>query len=150
MKTHRFLLPALTALLLSSLPVLRADERPNRPDGPPPGERREQMGARMAEALGLNDDQRVRLKAIGDQERAEMQALREDAATAKEDRRAKAQAIHEKYKAQRDAVLTPEQRAKADKMRERMGDRMQERRERMENGGPGAERRQERREKAGK
>ncbi len=104
------------------------------------------MAERMGEALGLSDDQKAQMKAIGEQERAEMQALRADTALAKEDRKAKAQAVHEKYKAQRDALLTPEQKAKADKFREKG-------RERMEKGGfgdgPGAERRKERREKSG-
>lgn len=141
MKNSRSLLLALSAMLLASLPALRAADQ-GRPDGPPPGERRERMGDRMAEALGLNDDQKAKMKAIGDQERAEMQALRDDASLAKEDRRAKAQAIHEKYKTQRDALLTPEQKAKADQFREKG-------RERWEKGGPGGERRKERREKAG-
>lgn len=144
MKNSRSLLLALSALLLSSLPALRAADQA-RPDGPPPGERRERMGDRLAEALGLNDDQKAKMKAIGDQERSEMQALRADTALAKEDRRAKAQAIHEKYKAQRDALLTPEQKAKADQFREKGRERW----EKGGPGGPGAERRKERREKAG-
>ncbi len=142
MKNSRSLLLALSALLLSSLPALRAADQA-RPDGPPPGERRERMGDRMGEALGLNDDQKAKMKAIGDQERSEMQALRADTSVSKEDRRAKAQAIHEKYKAQRDALLTPEQKAKADQFREKGRERMEK------GGGPGMERRKERREKAG-
>ncbi|RXK54789.1 hypothetical protein ESB00_02510 [Oleiharenicola lentus] len=148
MKNSRSLLLALSAVLISVTPVLRAADQA-RPDGPPPGERRERMekaGDRMAEALGLSDDQKVQMKAIGDQERAEMQALRADTALAKEERKAKVQAIHQKYKAQRDALLTPEQKVKADKFREKG-------RERMEKGGfgdgPGAERRKERREQSG-
>jgi Spy/CpxP family protein refolding chaperone len=145
MKNSRSLLLALSAVLISLTPALRADDQA-RPDGPPPGERRERMGDRMGEALGLSDDQKAQMKAIGDQERAEMQALRADTALAKEDRKAKVQVIHQKYKAQRDALLTPEQKVKADKFREKG-------RERMEKGGfgdgPGAERRKERREKSG-
>ncbi len=143
MKNSRSLLFALSAVLISLTPAVRAADEA-RPDGPPPGERRERMGDRMAEALGLNEDQKAKMKAISEQERAEMQALRADTALAKEDRKAKAQAVHEKYKAQRDALLTPEQKVKADKFREKG-------RERMEKGGfgEGAERRKERREQSG-
>lgn len=144
MKSSRSLLLALSALLIATAPGLQAANE-TRPEGPPPGERRERMGDRFAEELGLNDDQKAKMKAIGEQERAEMQALRADAALAKEDLKAKGKAIHEKYKAQRDALLTPEQLAKAEKFREKGRERW----EKGGPGGPGAERRKERREKAG-
>ncbi len=130
MKSLRILLPALGALLFATSPILRAAD--DRPDGPPPGERRERMAERMAEKLGLSEDQKARMKAIGDQERAEIEALHNDTSLSKDDRRAKGKAIHEKYKAQRDAVLTPEQRAKADKMREHMKERRERREDRRE------------------
>jgi Spy/CpxP family protein refolding chaperone len=63
-----------------------------------------------------------------------MEALRKSGQAEQEDRRAKVQAIHEKYRAQRDAILTPEQRVKAENMREKW----QERGERKGKGkGPG-------------
>lgn len=119
---HPSLLFAVGALL-ASLPAAYAGD-----DAKPEGrqERMERGGDRLADALNLNDDQRAKFKAIGQQEKAELDALRDNTAVAKEDRRAKAGEIHQKYKAQRDALLTPEQKAKADKMR----DRFEERRER--------------------
>jgi Spy/CpxP family protein refolding chaperone len=104
----------------------------------PGGERRErlQQGAdRMADELGLNETQRAKIKELAQQEKAELDALRDNAAVAKEDRKAKAHEIREKYRAQRHAVLTPEQQAKAEKMRgkfEKHRDRMERREERRE------------------
>jgi Spy/CpxP family protein refolding chaperone len=147
MKTSRLFSFTLGALLLASLPALRAADE-NHPDGPPPGARGERggpggpggrAGDRIAEELGLSADQKAKWKAIGEQERAEMQAIRADTSLAKEDRMAKGKAIHEKYKAERDAVLTAEQKAKAEQLRGKMKDRMEKRQEG----------RQERREKKG-
>ncbi len=100
------------------------------------GERRErlQQGAdRMADELGLSDEQRTKIQELARQEKSELEALRADTALAKEDRKAKAHEIRENYRAQRHAVLTPEQRTKAEKMRgkfEKHRDRMERREER--------------------
>ena len=107
------------AALLAALPTLglAADESA-------PASRREKMqeGAdRLADELGLTADQRAKMKPLFEQERAEIDALRADTSIAREDRRAKAGAIHKKYRELRDALLTPEQKAKADKMRADMG-----------------------------
>ena len=107
---------ALAALLAAVPTFVRADE-------PPPEARREKMkeGAqRMADELGMTADQREKWKSYAEQERAELDALKADTAVAKEARRAKAGEIHKKYRDLRQAVLTPEQRVKADQMRERM------------------------------
>lgn len=137
MKNYRSLLLALSALLIVTAPVVQAANE-TRPEGPPPGARRERMekgGERMAEALGLNEDQKLKMKAIAEQEDSERQALRADTALAKEDLKARTQAIREKYKAQRDAILTPEQKAKADQFREKGRERMEKRQERREKSG---------------
>jgi Spy/CpxP family protein refolding chaperone len=108
------------AALLAALPAI------SRADDSAPSSRREKRQdtvERLADELGLSDDQRAKLKSLGDQERVELDALRADASVAKEDRRAKAGVIHQKYRALRDAILTPEQKAKADKMRENFGKR---------------------------
>jgi len=104
--------------VLAALPTLRAGEET------PPPERREKLregGERMADELGLTDEQRAKMKPLFAQERAEIDAVRADTSLAKEARRAKAGEIHRKYREQRDAILTPEQKAKADKMRENFG-----------------------------
>lgn len=100
------------------------------------GERRErlQQGAdRMADELGLSDEQRASIKGLAQQEKTELDALRDNTALTKEARQTQKHAIREKYHAQRQAVLTPEQRAKAEKMRgkfEKHRDRMERREER--------------------
>ncbi|AOS44411.1 hypothetical protein Verru16b_01473 [Lacunisphaera limnophila] len=107
---------------LAALPALRAADKPEAPMG----ERRERLhqGAeRMAEKLGLDETQKVKMKEITQQEKAELDALRASAAGAKEEHRAKAKAIHEKYRDQRHAILTPEQKVKADEMRAQMEER---------------------------
>ena len=131
----RSLAVALGAIFLS-LPAVAE------PGGAAPGgERRErlQQGAdRMADELGLNETQRAKIKELAQQEKSELDALRDNAAVSKEDRRAKAMEIREKYRGQRQAVLTPEQQAKAEKMRgkfEKHRDRMERREERREKRG---------------
>jgi len=109
--------------LLASLPAAYAG------DDAKPGSRPARMEKRqdrIADALNLTEDQRAKFKAISQQEKSELDALRENA-SARDDRRAKADEIHQKYKAQRDALLTPEQKAKADKMRDRFEDRRERR-----------------------
>jgi Spy/CpxP family protein refolding chaperone len=117
-KSLRLLLPVLCAGLLLPAAVLSAAEN-ERPPRPPKGEQREKAGDRLADALGLSEEQKAKMKEIGAQERAELEALRNAGQAEQEDRRAKAQAIREKYRAQRDAILTPEQRTKAAAMREK-------------------------------
>ncbi|HWA27603.1 MAG TPA: hypothetical protein VG734_18245 [Lacunisphaera sp.] len=140
MKTPiKYLTVALCAALFT-LPALRAEEAAA--GGPPEGkrgdrgERRERMGDRMAEELGLSEDQKSQMKQLNEQERAEIQALgpRENAT---DETRAKVQAIRKSYLEKRQAIMTPEQREKAKAMREKMGNRMGERRGPGGPGGPG-------------
>jgi periplasmic protein CpxP/Spy len=130
MKNQRIGLLLLIGATLAALPALRAADKEI-----PQGERRERMqqGAeRMAEALDLTEAQKAKMKEISQREKAELDALRDSAIGAKEEHRAKAKAIHEKYRAERHALMTPEQQAKAEKMREKRGDMMEKRSERME------------------
>jgi periplasmic protein CpxP/Spy len=134
MKTSRHLLILALGATLAALPALRAA------DGTPPpagerGDRRErgpEMGDRMADELGLSADQKAKFKELAQKEKAEVEALRADTSVAKEDRRAKMQAIHKSYQDQRQALMTPDQRAKADKMRDGMEKRREKREDRKE------------------
>jgi periplasmic protein CpxP/Spy len=134
MKTPiKYLVVALSAALFS-LPALRADDPAA--GGPPEGrrgERREKMGDRMGDELGLSEDQKAQMKQLREQERSELQALgpRENMS---DENRAKAQAIRKSYMEKRQALMTPEQREKAKAMREKGAKRMEERRG---EGGPG-------------
>jgi Spy/CpxP family protein refolding chaperone len=103
------------AALLAALPTLGIAE------STAPSARREKMranGDRLADGLNLTDDQRAKMKSLFEQERAELEALKNDASLSEEDRRSRAGAVHRKYRDLRDALLTPEQRAKADAMRD--------------------------------
>jgi Spy/CpxP family protein refolding chaperone len=105
--------------LLAGLPAAYAEETAA-PAGETRREKMEKGGDRLADALGLSDDQRAKFKVINEQERAELKTLRSDTTLSDEDRRAKAGGVRQKFKDQRDALLTPEQKAKADKMHARM------------------------------
>jgi Spy/CpxP family protein refolding chaperone len=127
MKSSFKSLVILLGAALITLPVLRAQDGP--PAGGPGGgpearhERREKMGDRMAQELGLSDDQKAKIKEIDQQEKAELEALRNNTAVAKEDKRAQVDAIRKNYMEKRQAIMTPEQREKAKAMREKMGKR---------------------------
>jgi len=89
--------------------------------------RREKMGERIADELGLTAEQRTKMKELNQAERAELKALRDSVAPVMKENRAKAQAIHQAYVEKRQALMTPEQREKAGKMREKMGKRREHR-----------------------
>lgn len=124
--------PSLTfaiGVLLATLPAAYSAESEATPPTTPEA-RREKMekGAdRMADALGLSDDQRTKIKAINQQEKAELDALKGNTSLSKEEHHAKADTIRKNYRDQRQAIMTPEQRAKSDKMRERMEKRHERR-----------------------
>jgi protein CpxP len=128
MKNTRLCLLLVLAVSFASLPVLRAGDAAS-----PAGERREKMkenGERMAEALGLNEEQKTKMKALFEQEKAELDALRAGASETKEALKGQAQEIRKKYREQRLALMTPEQRVKAEEMRgkmEKRGERMEKR-----------------------
>ena len=134
---RRSLAAALGAFVLLLSAHAAEDAKP-RPGGGERGEwggrqeRGERRGDKLAEMLGLSEDQKSKMQAIGQQERDEMKILRSDSALSKEDRQSKMREIHEKYRTQRDAILTPEQRTKAEQLRGKMRDRMEDRQERRE------------------
>lgn len=102
-------------------------------DKAPPAEGRrgdpaqqERRGQRMAEELGLSADQKAQIKAINQSYRPQLDALRDDQALSREQRREKAKALNQEREAKVDAILTPEQRTKAQAMREKARERMKE------------------------
>lgn len=108
---------ALSAIL-AAVPAARAADD-TAPAGGPEA-RRGKMAERMADELGLNDDQRVKMKALGEQEKSEAKAIHDDTSLNDETRRAKMKELRQKYVDQRQALMTPEQREKAEKMRGHM------------------------------
>lgn len=85
------------------------------------------MHARMAQELGLTADQQAKIKAIREQERTQGEAIRADQSLSREQKMEKRKALREATVQQIDAVLTPEQRPKAQAMREKARERMKER-----------------------
>lgn len=91
-----------------------------------PAAMQERRAQHMAEALGLSADQQAKIKAIHEQERAQIEALRADQSLSREQKMEKRKALRESTVQQVDAVLTPEQRPKAQAMREKARERMKE------------------------
>lgn len=108
------------------------------PEKAPPGEGRRGNPAarheRMAQHLGLTADQQAQIKALHEQERTQVEALRADQTLSREQKMEKRKALREATVRQVDALLTPEQRTKAQALREKGRERMKERRERMVHG----------------
>jgi Spy/CpxP family protein refolding chaperone len=120
MKNSSRLYVLLAGLSLLAVSALRADEPTDKPAHKRgPGA----MQSRAIEALGLNDDQASKWKAIGEQEKTALKALQDDTSIAKEDKRAKAQELNKGFASQRRAVLTPEQATKFDEQRAKMRER---------------------------
>jgi Spy/CpxP family protein refolding chaperone len=108
----------------------------------PEGGQRGNAVNRMKEALDLSDEQVEKIKPLLAAQQEEIQAVRKAAGENpdREKMRSEVTAIRDKYKVQVEAVLTEEQKAKLEKLQNRMRGP----------GGPGGEPRGERREKAGK
>ena len=119
------------ALAVAALaPKLHAQDNPpadKGPRGPRPG--MEMMGEHAAKELGLSEDQKSQIKAINESYRPQFDALRDDASLSRPQKREKFQALQQERQAKVDAVLTPEQRTKAQAMREKARERMKDRRE---------------------
>jgi Spy/CpxP family protein refolding chaperone len=83
--------------------------------------RDEHRGGRkpMAE-LNLSADQKTKLKAIHQREKAEMDAVKANTAITQEQRRTQHMAIRDKYREEMKTILTPEQRLKAEQVRSEM------------------------------
>jgi len=120
-RSSEVLLFAAALAVAALVPQLNAQDNPpadKGPRGPRPG--MQMMGERMAKELGLTEDQKTQIKAIHEAARPQLEAIRADQSLTREQKREKAQAIQKDTQAKVDAVLTPEQRTKAQAMREKM------------------------------
>ena len=121
MKMHKVsLLAALAAgALIAFTPTLRAEdkparpERPERPGGGPggPGQRGDML-KKMAEELGLSDEQKTKLQEVFKSQREAMKDL------SPEERREKMKESREAMSAKVKEILTAEQYAKWEKIRD--------------------------------
>jgi protein CpxP len=103
---------------------------PGGPGGERP-ERAQEMARRMAEYVGLSQDQIAKVKVIREKQQADIQVVRNDAALAPDQQREKAREIRQNANKEIRALLTPEQQTKFDQFLSEMQNRRPER------GGPG-------------
>ncbi|RAO74502.1 hypothetical protein [Dyella jiangningensis] len=88
----------------------------------------QQQIERLTKHLQLTPDQQAKILPILQQRDQQLQALRSDSGLKPADRRAKAMSIVQSSDQQVDALLTEPQRTKAQAMREKAMERMEERR----------------------
>lgn len=89
------------------------------PRGREGGQRGGEMGARIAEKLGLTADQKARIQSITEGAKSQAKAIQGDASLSPEQKRARLQELRPSVKAQIEAVLTPEQRAQIAALKEK-------------------------------
>ena len=128
------LLPVLAFAVGAVAPLsLQAQDRPERPDRPgaagPAGRGGDRL-AMLSEQLALTAEQKTKVQAILESERASLEALRADTSLSQEARRGKMQEIRRSFAGKIRETLTPEQQAKMAEMRGGRGPGGQ--------GGPGA------------
>lgn len=83
------------------------------------GGRGGEMGARIAEKLGLTADQKARIQSITEGAKSQAKAIQGDASLSQEQKRARLQELRSSVKSQIEAVLTPEQRAQIAALKEK-------------------------------
>lgn len=81
--------------------------------------RMEQMN-KLYDELGLNQDQKDKLKVLNEDNRTKMQAIRNDNSLSDDQKRAKMEDLRKEQKTKRDAILTPDQIKKWDARNEEM------------------------------
>ena len=142
MKSNIKLLTALALGSLLAVTAATAQDKPKRerPDGPPPGEGRpgprgeaaKERTAKMAEELGLSDEQKTKIQEFMKSQADKRQELRD---ATPEERREKAKAMRDELDKSMKGILTADQYTKWQKMRPAAGERPGG------PGGPGGERR---------
>ncbi len=78
---------------------------------------RKERKEKMAQELGLTDQQKQQMKALQQDQRKQMKAVRDDSSLSQEQKQAKVKEIHKAGMEKRDALLTPEQREKIQHLR---------------------------------
>ena len=72
---------------------------------------------RIANQLGLSDDQKAQMKKMHEDQAAQMKALKADTSLTADQRKAKAKEIHQQHMSQMEGMLTPDQKAKWEQMK---------------------------------
>jgi Spy/CpxP family protein refolding chaperone len=125
---NKFTLLAALALggLVATSQFTRAEDAP-KPEGKPPGEAQgnapggprgdmKDRGAKLAEELGLSDDQKAKVQEAMKEQGEQRKAISSDTALSKEDKQAKMKALRESMTEKMKTILTAEQFAKWEKM----------------------------------
>ena len=122
----RLMMIAVSALLLMGLSAFAQEAQPQQGQQGGGGQRRggmmmspEQRAGRLAEQLGLSDDQKAKVQKIYEDSAKDMQGMQ---GASREDRMAKMQETNEKVK----GVLNDDQKKKFDEMQQQMRDRQRQ------------------------
>ncbi|MCX6895622.1 MAG: hypothetical protein NTZ16_09035 [Verrucomicrobia bacterium] len=118
MKFNRTSLIAVIALggLVAFGTFVKAEDKPEaKPHGKAHGDMKER-GAKMAEELGLNEEQKAKMAEVMKEFGPKYKAIGDDASLSKEDKMAKMKALSDERKAKIKEFLTPEQIEKLQKL----------------------------------
>lgn len=125
MKTNKISLIAIMALGgLVTFSTLAQAEDTNKPAKPPgdhqggPGGDMKERRAKMAEELGLSEDQKTKMGEVMKEQAEKRKALREDTTLSDEDKKAKGKALREESISKVKGILTAEQFEKWQKMQQ--------------------------------
>jgi Spy/CpxP family protein refolding chaperone len=111
--TKTLALAALAAgSLLAGNATLQAQDNTNTPPAGAPAPHAHPNFERVAQELGLTDDQKTKFKAVLTDQQTQLRSLRADATLTPEDKRAKAKEIRAATLTQLKTILTPDQLAK--------------------------------------
>lgn len=118
MKLNKISLMAVIALggLVAFGTMVKAEDKPEgKPHGKAHGDMKDRA-AKMAEELGLNDEQKAKMAEVQKEFGPKYKAIMDDASLSKEDKMAKMKALGEERNAKIKEFLTPEQLEKMQKL----------------------------------
>jgi periplasmic protein CpxP/Spy len=128
MKTNKISLLAMLALggLVTFGTLAKAEDTntaakpPGDHQGPPGGPRggMQDRGAKLAEELGLSDDQKTKFQEVMKEQGDKRKALREDTSLSDDDKKTKGKALRDETDAKIKAILTAEQYEKWQKLQQ--------------------------------
>jgi Spy/CpxP family protein refolding chaperone len=98
--------------LLAGNATLQAQDNTNTPPAAAPAPHTHPNFEKVAQELGLTDDQKTKFKAVLADQQTQLRSLRADTSLAPEDKRAKAKEIRAATLTQLKTILTPDQLAK--------------------------------------
>jgi Spy/CpxP family protein refolding chaperone len=102
--------------LLAGNATLQAQDNTNTPPAGTPAPHAHPNFERVAQELGLTDDQKTKFKAVLADQQTQLRSLRADSSLAPEDKRAKAKEIRAATQSKLKEILTPDQLAKWQKL----------------------------------